>query len=462
MKRFSLLRKYLLHLVFLLLLTLGVLYMKSSSIEFMFREFFGQSRITAILQQLKSDNLDTRVAALEELKKIAKKGLTKKEGTEALQAADSVFPPLKYDFQDTSSELVTVTSSNPQEAYIPIIRDHYGSYSVQAKQAALSLLTFINSTDATKEFVRLVDESKNNRDIHLLTTGYEKNPRHAGILFPKLLEIAEESENLQWAVYTLCLKYFQEKTLVSGSLNASSPYVLNPYRLYKKKILSLQQPKGYAWLWNDDYLRYRETAAVLLDLLGYFPDQSIIAELQLVKEIRDPELKLFASTSLLRLGQSVDPNMLLAVAEQPETRNRFYDLLKKLGKDDLYPKTYYTQEAFAESDMVHWLTYPTELGRAPDEIELMKTFTTKQGNEDVTYYLFRFRTLEPHWAAKKGWTAGVSGPFPNQNVPTTNALGGTFSALDSWDSKTPEEHFASITGTISDWWKKRAQEVNKK
>jgi hypothetical protein len=33
------------------------------------------------------------------------------------------------------------------------------------------------------------------------------------------------------------------------------------------------------------------------------------------------------------------------------------------------------QEAFAESDMVNWLTYPTELGHVPDKIELMQVLT---------------------------------------------------------------------------------------
>jgi hypothetical protein len=84
---------------------------------------------------------------------------------------------------------------------------------------------------------------------------------------------------------------------------------------------------------------------------------------------------------------------------------------------------------------------------------------TKDGIID--YYLFRFRTLAPHWAAKDGWIAGVSGPFRRKEEPTTNALGGTFSRFNAWDKKTPEEHVDDIKKTLDEWYKHWAEKGGK-
>jgi hypothetical protein len=67
------------------------------------------------------------------------------------------------------------------------------------------------------------------------------------------------------------------------------------------------------------------------------------------------------------------------------------------------------------------------------------------------YYLFRFRTKEPHWAAKDGWIAGVSGPYLRKDEPTTEPLGGTFSTFTKWDAKTPEEHVGDIRELMKRW-----------
>jgi hypothetical protein len=67
------------------------------------------------------------------------------------------------------------------------------------------------------------------------------------------------------------------------------------------------------------------------------------------------------------------------------------------------------------------------------------------------YFLFRFRTHPPHWAAKDGWMAGVSGPFRRSDQPTTEALGETFSSFDPWDSKKPEQHVGNIRDLMKRW-----------
>ena len=73
------------------------------------------------------------------------------------------------------------------------------------------------------------------------------------------------------------------------------------------------------------------------------------------------------------------------------------------------------------------------------------------GDDEVEVYLFRFRTVPPHWSADDGWMAGVAGPYLKRETPSPEAHGGTFSQFTPWDSKTPEEHVHDIQELLIEW-----------
>jgi len=115
-------------------------------------------------------------------------------------------------------------------------------------------------------------------------------------------------------------------------------------------------------------------------------------------------------------------------------------VLERHGKLQLFPPRYLTFPAMAEADLVAWLCHPNELGAPPDEIELMaKVAAPGVEPAEQEYLVFRYRTTPPHWAASKGWLAGIAGPYPmDAAAPATSR--GTFSRFEAFDSRTPEEH----------------------
>lgn len=206
-------------------------------------------------------------------------------------------------------------------------------------------------------------------------------------------------------------------------------------------------------MWEEEYQESRYDAALLLDLLGHFPAHLVEPQLREALLYKDPRLKHFAIVSLLRLEKSVDKKHVEDVARHAEMRNDLFIALKQLGRTSLFPESFRTQKAFAESNMVNWLIFPTELNRVPDDIELMKVVTVDTGLPDgiYDYYLFRFRTKEPHWASKDSWMAGVSGPYLRKYQPTTDVLGDTFSSFTKWEAKTPDEHVGDILELRKKW-----------
>jgi len=88
---------------------------------------------------------------------------------------------------------------------------------------------------------------------------------------------------------------------------------------------------------------------------------------------------------------------LMKIAEDPSLRCGLFKMLDAYHKNEIFPATYLTIEKGAEGHLVNWLEFPTELGNAPDEIEIISKVTLP---EAFDYYAFKYRSQFPHWARK--------------------------------------------------------------
>lgn len=114
--------------------------------------------------------------------------------------------------------------------------------------------------------------------------------------------------------------------------------------------------------------------------------------------------------------ESVTEMEILRMVKDPSLRHAVFRTLEAYNRNDLFPSGYYTHEKGAESFLVNWLEFPTELGNAPDEIEFLTKVTLLE-IDILDYYVFKYRTLTPRWAAQYSWMLGVSGPYTNTSMP---------------------------------------------
>lgn len=162
----------------------------------------------------------------------------------------------------------------------------------------------------------------------------------------------------------------------------------------------------------------------------------------------------------LHANQTPDPREVRRLAMNLETRAPLWHALVEAGHPEHFPNDIVNRAAYAESDLAVWLAHPNELKSIPDEMQLAQTVTIDTAEVGpVEYYCFKFRTTPPHWAAKYGWIAGISGPYlPGSDLPKSRPPG-TFSELDQFDTKSPDEHVRAIheagvkRGTINDFKK---------
>jgi hypothetical protein len=118
----------------------------------------------------------------------------------------------------------------------------------------------------------------------------------------------------------------------------------------------------------------------------------------------------------LALKESIAREEIFIMAKDPSLRQAVFRILEAYNSIYLFPSEYFTIEKGAESFMVNWLEFPTELGSAPQEIKF-DTIVTLKESESLNYYVFKYRANAPRWTAKSSWMLGVAGPYHKNSKP---------------------------------------------
>lgn len=159
---------------------------------------------------------------------------------------------------------------------------------------------------------------------------------------------------------------------------------------------------------------------LICDVCRYFGKDRFEELLKQVLWIGNTAVRFYAVATLLAFNCEIPQSIIHELSTDMEYATLTYALLKRYRKEKLFPAEYAYAEYLAQSDLIRWLTYPTELGKIPDEIEYVGR-VRKGGN----YYIFRFRSdsenLEEELRGE--WLIGWSGPH-----------GSTFSNFDAYSN----------------------------
>lgn len=187
-----------------------------------------------------------------------------------------------------------------------------------------------------------------------------------------------------------------------------------------------------------------EDLEVIVDLACYLNDKEIS---KLIDEIDNINYNENADIFIIKYkiinNMKILENKLNILKNDMKRLVLLYSIMEKLGVNNIYLKDI-EEENIAKSDMIRWLSYPTELGSVPDKIELLGEFIYN----NFKYYAYKF--------SKEGFSIsgdllGVSGGYPIDKVSSITT-GHTFSKFekvsDSWEKQSKE-----IVDLISNHWK---------
>ena len=178
---------------------------------------------------------------------------------------------------------------------------------------------------------------------------------------------------------------------------------------------------------------------MLADVCKLFPNEDTAPLLLEMLHLRQNRISFYAVETLLALGQEVPQWVIDELANDLIQANLLYGALDRYGKTDLFPAGLKNEVYLAKSDLVHWLTYPTELGQAPEEIEYIGKI--KYLFKKDVYHVFKFRSesatlgddLRGKWLI--GWSGTDGGTFSNFDEFEKFDLGNTDKTLKNIKKK---------------------------
>ncbi|MBE6636808.1 MAG: hypothetical protein E7618_03265 [Ruminococcaceae bacterium] len=129
---------------------------------------------------------------------------------------------------------------------------------------------------------------------------------------------------------------------------------------------------------------------LLADLYRYFATDEMLSHLPAVFACCRSRVSFFAAETMLIHEREIPDETIDLLANDPVFSEMTYRLLQHHGLENRFPPALATPEKLSMSDLTHWLTYPTELGKAPDAIEYLGKVSFLFRKKE--YYVFKFRS----------------------------------------------------------------------
>ncbi len=213
----------------------------------------------------------------------------------------------------------------------------------------------------------------------------------AKTLFPEILSLTASKLFVHWVIS------------ISHNLLDSNAITLEMLRPYETAFLHVADTSLASLLKKtdiDDGYRYLN----MLKLLAAFNDDMTNKMLQDYLSVNDLAIKEQAVLALLKNKQPVDSKQIEKLAADKAYRKDFYNELKEIGKESLFPGKYLSQRYMSESEIYVAASDEDE----PSEIVFLTEKTlTIEGNKQ-RFFLYK---VTYDYDGEKTQYLGVAGPY---------------------------------------------------
>ena len=144
------------------------------------------------------------------------------------------------------------------------------------------------------------------------------------------------------------------------------------------------------WLTDSDqeHFSYAVSATSALQFLRSLESDALLA---IAFDHPDVNVQIEAAFAAAKLGRESGIKWLTRTCLDVNHSSRAKDYLKELGYEDAIPAESEADDFKAKAEFAEWLAHPCELGRAPDELEIVDQRVLKWPPS---------RELRPHWLIK--------------------------------------------------------------
>lgn len=410
------------------------------------------SAVAETLDRLKTSDASSRRELMETLQQWTKVGFPEEAGRLILDYAGDSFPPINQYPETPNDELLRLLWNGKTNVAGEDVEATFPAFDEACRASAIRLLAELGTTSASESLARILALCAREK---LPSVGWpfllplERKPRDPDVLIPSMLALLEKTEGAG-PVHSALLAYTSLGMLTPEQTREAADVIARQTSRAIDELGRRVGEHGPEARWNDDYVAVKTDAGLLLDLLGRLQPLSAVSVLEGAVQSSEPWVKLWGALALIRAGHAAPHEVFRQIAAWPDCRITLARELEALERPDLFPNDFMNQRSLAEATMVEWLLFPTELGRAPDEMRQLQVMPIETEDGLADLYVFAFRTHPPHWLSEKDWVVGVAGPFLVNDQPTFQSLGGTFSRFESLSEKPLDEHVVALLETVED------------
>lgn len=422
--------------------------------------------INSIIVELHSQEPETRLKSIRRLKKLSMDEITLNHLEMMLEEAGKPFPEPVDEWDDPSFHLLDWVAQYPDSDLVATIGKHFVGFSPLAQQRTLSLLIEIETDYARETYIEILSKfPKEGRIFINLEELYESCPHWVPRIIKKTIAQLEDERYVPF-LYRMILFCLEQgmKVFSPAEEEKITHQLVENYEKLKQNYLpydSAYQITHVYQAWKDVYLEVREDMRLYYRLMEYFYHDRTETILQEALLFQDPFLRAEAIITLLEHGVTIPNEIFHSTAHNVESSVYLYRQLRGRSKKNFYSKEDNIQHAFVRHHLFYFLLLEEKFGVVAEELEVEREFVTKNFyDQDVSYFLVKFRSQDEKWA-KKGWMSAIVGAFITEGLPTPYVYDGTTTHYEEWDKKTPEEHFRSLhTEVVKDREEYDQQVVN--
>ncbi|MFV0315342.1 MAG: hypothetical protein ACK5O2_00060 [Microthrixaceae bacterium] len=200
----------------------------------------------------------------------------------------------------------------------------------------------------------------------------------------------------------------------------------------------------------DPFRRDRDRIQALAEVLSFLDTADASRTLLRLLAAVDPVVSAAGALGLIARGELVADERLVLMARDPRARCMLMRGLTRLGRQFLLPMSAWSAQSVAEAEMVCWLSSPSGLRCAPDEIEHRGEAMSPIGWGAGPLHLFAFRFRPPHHTAQRDWMFGAVGPWdsPSEMYPRAGAEFAAHSLYEPFDESDRVQHLDALRDSL--------------
>jgi uncharacterized protein YbaP (TraB family) len=303
-----------------------------------------------------------------------------------MEKAMQQYPRYENNYQSVNDRLLYQVSAlltkNPSTDYqnniSDFIRQHYNKADKVIDSIRFYLLGMI-AADKTSTSYELLNELLSTKqpvadNSYRFFTKLYDSLQLTRVMYPGLLNYISDS-TVGLSVVSLT------KTMIDS--NHLKMDILLPVKQELIKLAKRQVKESK----KEDY-EFLYQLPPLIELLGYFKEKEMDDVVTVFLKSKETFIKKCAALTLIKNKRPVAASVLSAVANDLEYRTSLYDDLKKLDKEELFPRDLHSQNDLAEGYIVNSVYDEEEDGSVPEMIFIKKIEYTYKDEKRV-FYIFR-------------------------------------------------------------------------